>query len=586
MVPPYLAHIHGGGLSNANGKITGQQTSGRPSKADKRELTSPSSETYRGSPDRGHPKRQKMSDSGSRPTTADTDVKSPALSTEESRRHKWAVVADRSSDTLMEDWAKSPYATDRELVEQLMECYFTHISSATYCMFVDHSFMRWLRDDSYAKSLDDTMLIYTMLAVGCVFSPHPQHKQLGVNFARISRYAVDHRHFSLQLVQSRMLLAVYYFATNNPEDSWDYCGSAFRAASGMKLNLELDVTEEADMTHFPLGLSRHGYAECRRRTFYSCYILDRFNGFCSGHMSIIHPEDVFLRLPCSIRAWEVEAPVSNPYFDPVTPALSHAELPDIGSMAYLINIVSIWGDVMATIYRTINRPETHTPAQSSAFHAHSMARLQSWRDSLPEVLQYSVERMDGSSHYKILGTWVTMHAVYHTTQMKLNRYMGPARELSAKQLACNRAAAAEHAHALLDMMNALSLPERTKRAKASGRPVDKCTFSTPFVGFSIISAVDIVTEQGLVGQMEGVLRGIRGARRILEELSHFWRSARLQTQTVSKRIEELEVLSEDPRLEKEGGWRLNKALERTFANARDCFYVADVVEPWKGIRDS
>src|SRR5437868_2876905 len=59
------------------------------------------------------------------------------------------------------------------------------------------------------------------------------------------------------------------------------------------LNLEIEKTNDTFLQMFPYGLNRHGYAECRRRTFWSCYIMDRFSGFCSGHLTVIQPEDVF-----------------------------------------------------------------------------------------------------------------------------------------------------------------------------------------------------------------------------------------------------------------------------------------------------
>jgi hypothetical protein len=80
-------------------------------------------------------------------------------------------------------------------------------------MFPERPFTAWVLSGA-DKSLDDLMLIYAILALGTVFFPQSEHKVLGAHYASISRYACTNRHLTLQLVQARMILALYYSAIN------------------------------------------------------------------------------------------------------------------------------------------------------------------------------------------------------------------------------------------------------------------------------------------------------------------------------------------------------------------------------------
>ena len=451
-------------------------------------------------------------------------------------------------------------------------------------MFPEGAFTSWVVSPT-EKSFDDLMLIYTVLSLGTVFSPKPEHKPLGNHYAAISRYACDNRHFSIQLVQSRLLLALYYFASNNPNDSWDFCGAAMRAASGLKLNLEIEKSEDAYLQTFPYGLNRHGYAECRRRTFWSCYLMDRFNGFCSGHIAVIHPEDIFLRLPCDVKSFEAQVDVSNPFFDASTPPI-HNENWTVGSLAYLINIATIWGDVMANIYRTSQRPASMANANFAAFYETMTRRLRVWNDSLPSCYTFTSMNLRRASDAGKLGTFMTMHTVYHITAMKLNRYIAQS-TLTNAQLNHHVSAAKHHAVILLSMIDTLAGCRTGTPASPPPHLSTPPNFSSPFIGYSIISAVDILTAKISLASIPSRLASFSGAQSILAELSHFWQSAKNQQALVAQRVRDLnEVMSAGKdgaggaglnfgHLEAgaQGVFEMRDAIEKTFSREFDCVYA-------------
>ncbi|EKD13424.1 uncharacterized protein L3040_002719 [Drepanopeziza brunnea f. sp. 'multigermtubi'] len=494
---------------------------------------------------------------------------------------------------LRREWHSNPVNTQPALVAELLSVFFRQVPETVSCMFPQRPFKAWFLSNA-DKSPEDLMLVYTILALGTIFSQNAEHKPLGAKFAAVSRLACENSRFSIQLVQSRVLLALYYFANNHAEESWDYCGAALRAASGLKLNLELEKTDDDYRQTFPYGLNSAGFAECRRRTFWSCYLMDRFNGSCTGHLSVIQPEDVFLRLPCDSNSFESQVDVQNPFFDVTTPSVQNFNW-TIGPMAYLINVATIWGDVMASIYRTSQRSH-HATSQSNfaPVYENATLRLRTWKDSLPACYTFSTENLARAANGGKLGTFITMHTVYHTTAMKLNRYVQQY-ILSQAQLAHHVAVAKQHAEDLLKIMDTLAI---CRASSASFGPIDTHTrFSSPFVGYGIISAVDILTAKTAApAAIPSRLASLRGSQAILAELALFWHSSKNQQALVQQRVADLDDLARargeaggaragvggrgiDHHLASifretaDGGFEMREAMEKTFSRDHDCIYA-------------
>lgn len=172
-------------------------------------------------------------------------------------------------------WCSDPFDIDGDITGQYLELYFANINNVTYQMFPRKIFLGWARR-SERKSPEDLMIMYAMLAVGSIFSSRPNHKLEGSLFANIAKHAVEKTcgRFTLQLTHSMLLLALYYFSMGEAEKSWGYGGMAIRAASGLKLNLEKECQNVGESEKPVYGINEFALAECRRRTFWSAYMLD------------------------------------------------------------------------------------------------------------------------------------------------------------------------------------------------------------------------------------------------------------------------------------------------------------------------
>jgi hypothetical protein len=476
----------------------------------------------------------------------------------------------------------NPNIARPDIVSELLEVFFTHVPETASSMFPRAAFRSWFVSTG-PKSSDDLMLMYTILALGTIFSPKPDHKTLGAQYVSIARFACENQRFSIQLVQSRLLLSLYYFSTNNPNDAWDFCGAAVRAASGLRLNVEIEKSEDNYLQKFPYGLNRYGYAECRRRTFWSCYLMDRFNGFCSGHFSMMQAEDVFLRLPCDDRSFESQVEVQNPFFDVATPPIQNHSW-TIGPMAYLVNLATIWGDVMTNIYRSSQRRAPSSSSSFGPFYEATSRRLQEWNSSLPKAYSFSSENLRKTTEDEKMNTFVMIHAVYHTTSMKLNRYIQQA-NLTPAQLSHHVSAAHHHAEALLAITDVLATRRLSMPSSPRGYGVKPTNLTSPFVGYAIVSAIDILTTRFPVSSLPSRLASIRGAQNVLADLAMVWQSAKTQQALVLDRARDLAELTADQGANgssrfgsyvkhegREVVFEMRDSIEKTFTRDFDCIY--------------
>jgi hypothetical protein len=186
-----------------------------------------------------------------------------------------------AADRTMDPYPISP------LTMEYLDLYFAYINQATYTMLPKAPFLKWVRH-CHEKTLDDKMILYTLMGMGCRFSARKESVAHGKRFLQIARDAEQNSFgkFTLQLVQARLLLALLNFSLGNPSEAWDYCGTAVRAACALNYNSEEGVTSQSQLLDLEYGLNGRTLAECRRRTFWSAYVMDvSILPFGFGHLS-------------------------------------------------------------------------------------------------------------------------------------------------------------------------------------------------------------------------------------------------------------------------------------------------------------
>ncbi|KAK3378258.1 hypothetical protein B0H63DRAFT_242315 [Podospora didyma] len=493
-------------------------------------------------------------------------------------------------DVLRRAWKTDPYVSDPQSVNSTIASFFVHTDATALRFLPEKVFKSWVQNKAHTKSPEDLMLLYSILAASVALSGGS--RSIAHEYMQVARYATERAALSLQMVQARILLSLYYLAVARPGDGNEMSSGAISAAICLQLNLELDRSQDGVLEVFPYGMTRAGYAECRRRTFWSCFIHERLNGLFPTRVSIINAEDIFIRLPVGTRSFEEQVGVAAPAFEPNKCSLEQHRL-GVGIMGYLVQVVAIWGDVMTSIYRVSHRNTYHS-FEFGDFHRHIASRLEDWKVSLPLLLLLSPTNLELAAR-EDQGALILMHVIFHLTQVKLHRHIHP-RFLTTASRAEHAQIARDHARQLLTAMCAVAKDSNMGRS----------SMPPPFCSFAILEAIDVLSAEGALQELPELVDQLAVARSVLEILGTVWDTAKIHQMTLDHRLDGLASLRDrvpgpdttgattagappisglrlfanrcdgrgDMKLPAGACWQMTDAMEARFPREMDCIYTS------------
>lgn len=249
---------------------------------------------------------------------------------------------------------------------------------------------------------------------------------------------------------------------------------------------------------------------------------------------MLHEEDCFVRLPCKEDLYENQDIPDTPYLAMVEQKLTWQEKASLGNMAYLIAMASAWGDALRYLYRLKYRVVSAEGSTYEGYYREKQRQMTAFIDRLPPHLfpcnRQNFERALQGGYIEI---FISLHELYHTTLMKVNRHVEHA-QLEEESVKRNVRAAQYHAREVLAISRTLSELYRTSR---SWRSAWVC--STPFQGYAILSAVDILTSVGTLADVKSDLELVQGSLEVVRELSNYWASAQKQQEMIVFRFREI-----------------------------------------------
>ncbi|KAF6841650.1 fungal specific transcription factor [Colletotrichum plurivorum] len=495
-------------------------------------------------------------------------------------------------DVLSRAWQADPYVSDPESISSVISSFFVHNDSTLALRFLpETAFKSWVSGNAHKKSPEDLMLIYSILAIGVALSGAPLTS--AHEYAQVANYAQQRAAPGLQLVQARLLLALYYMATSRTTEACDITSAAISAAASLQLNLELDRSIESSLEVFPYGLKKAGYEESRRRTYWACYVLERLNGMFPNRPSTLDDNDIFIRLPCETKCFEEQQESDAPYF-PGLPQGSGKSNRQLSLWAYLVQLVSKWAHVMSEAYRTAQglRGDSATSEDSREQpddwhepHAerHLARGLDHWLESLPERFTYGRGNMDLAAQDGTLSTFLTIHLLYHHGMVKIHRNSQPPRRLSPALRLQYLERTREEATRVLDIVGALEALLQSRRTAISAPP--------PFMSHVILEAADVLTAEGSLEDVSVLLDRLAVATAVVEAASTIWEASRVHRVALEQRMGALQLLrdcqpgetpfaggrtfvnEEQSELPTGRGWRIDNAMDATFPRTMDLVYA-------------
>ncbi|KAJ6781107.1 hypothetical protein PWT90_00688 [Aphanocladium album] len=485
--------------------------------------------------DDGYTKRLKLGAESYSPSRSNSLAASDAMDHSKSPRPSYRRPSDTSripDDVLYRAWRTDVYMSDPRSIHDVVTQFFVHVDSTMLLKFLPESVWKvYLANSSDRKQPEDLMLLYSVLTVGVALSGGPKH--IASEYAQVAHYAQKNLDFNcLQLVQSRILMAVYSISVDRIHDASELLSSAMAVAASLQLNVELEKSTEANMTHYPYGMTRNGYKESRRRTLWSLFMLERFNGIFPNRSPMINPEDLYIRLPTDNQSFEKQIERDEPVFDPYNLTASTR----VGSRNVLANLVEmahLWAECQVALYRIACRPAS---ASAESTRIQTLAKkIRGWFTCLPDNLSFTTNNLEDSVYSGNAGAFLSLHLLYHHAMIKVNRYHSAASQLGSQLQSSYTHNCFGHATGILDLMHSFDILRRRKSS---------VTMLPRITGMAAVEAVDTLTANGTMSGLLDQINNTREALAAIDSLSNMWEDVTATRMAIHKRLDELHYIRE------------------------------------------
>ncbi|KAF6792049.1 fungal specific transcription factor domain-containing protein [Colletotrichum sojae] len=174
----------------------------------------------------------------------------------------------------------------------------------------------------------------------------------------------------LESAQSRLIQVLYLLTTSRMNRAWYTFGNALQIISALGMH-----RRAAKNRHFASGSSDYIQAQCRVRTFWTAYVLDKYLGVIFGRPRHYHDDDIDQDFPDRIDDEDMTAQGPTERFE------EHSDC-HIDALICHVKIAQIIGNISREVYsiKAISEQERVAAAHRLSEKVHE------WRASLPPHL--------------------------------------------------------------------------------------------------------------------------------------------------------------------------------------------------------
>ena len=321
----------------------------------------------------------------------------------------------------------------KDIQEHLSEVFFDYVYGQSYHLLHKPSFMRKLVQNQVPP-----VLMLAVCAIAARFSTHPSVRTEPA-FLRGDQWASAARDIALRRYDTPnitilivyIILGLHEFGTCQGGRSWMFGGMAQRMAYALQLHKDLDHDPKRQRKDENSELTFTD-REIRRRTMWSCFLMDRFNSSGTDRPLFVGEQYIRAQLPIKEHFFnmEINGPtedldgnVPNPV-DPDTGQTSDAT-ENMGVAAYLIRLVSIWGKLVSYINLGGKARDPHPMWDDRSTFVCIKREVAAWKQALPDSLQYTPENLQNHASEKISNQFIFLHIVYNQIILFSNRFALP-----------------------------------------------------------------------------------------------------------------------------------------------------------------
>jgi Fungal specific transcription factor domain len=191
---------------------------------------------------------------------------------------------------------------------------------------------------------------------------------------------------------------------------------------GIRLSEAVGLLAEPSNQLSPIEQEEH------RRVFWAMYMLDRIAGTGVSLVQSIRDEDVEVQLPMDEESFAKGLVKTTAGLIPVDDD-EGGEPDDLGIVAYLVRILSIWGRVVKYVIQGKTGQRSTQPWHPGSDFAAIEAALLQFESNFPQKHRYTPEtlrqRVIGDQAQYYAAPWLIMQFIYHTAFCLLHHPVFP-----------------------------------------------------------------------------------------------------------------------------------------------------------------
>ncbi|KAF5610501.1 transcriptional regulatory [Fusarium subglutinans] len=232
--------------------------------------------------------------------------------------------------------------------------------------------------------------------------------------------------FTVERIQSFLMLGLFEWSQENNSSAWMYLGIAIRMAK--LIGLEQDdrrmailENQASDTTRFEkkspeIAIIR----ETRRRTMYSCFILDRLMSCGSDRPLSIAVDSMLIQSPCSEMAFDLSLQVYTGLLQPHEGS-SRPQINDDSTLSRFVKLIEIWGEISRYSSMGGRSQEAHPPWDTRSTFYKLRDKIVAFDKDLPETFRLSRQNYYRHDNHQATNTYVSLHMLASVCHIVLNR---------------------------------------------------------------------------------------------------------------------------------------------------------------------
>ncbi|KAI1658459.1 fungal-specific transcription factor domain-containing protein [Daldinia decipiens] len=226
---------------------------------------------------------------------------------------------------------------------------------------------------------------------------------------------------SVERVAALLMLGLYDWSQTLPRTgglgAWMYVGLAIRMAQYLGLGFSDSLDSEDDQSK---SLSQKALEkEVRRRTMFSCFILDRMLSCGKERVSIIQSEDIKIQLPCSEDKFDLGMEARTGF---LKDRGRHGV--DDSVLARFIQLVDIWGEISkfsSSGGRLNEKEREHPPWTKGSTFYQLCEKLADFDAELPDTFTFSRSNYFKHENHQASSVYVLLHMLRCLCLIMLHR---------------------------------------------------------------------------------------------------------------------------------------------------------------------